>query len=70
MFFKKKKKKKKSKKDKVKSKIVFEDDFDLDEEGLEFLDWFMEEDKMGELRKRVSLLVGGMFEEKKEKMRE
>lgn len=38
MFFKKKKKKKKSKKDKVKSKIVFEDDFDLDEEGLEFLD--------------------------------
>lgn len=74
MPLKKKKKKKKSKKvinkDKVKSKSVPEDDFDSDEEGLEFLDRSMEEDKMGELRRRVSSLAGGMFEEKKEKTRE
>ncbi|XP_018476017.2 RAP domain-containing protein, chloroplastic-like [Raphanus sativus] len=63
---KKKKKKTKSKKDKVKSKSVPEDGFDSDEEDLEFL----EEDKMGELRRRVSSLAGGMFEEKKEKTRE
>ncbi|KAF2613340.1 hypothetical protein F2Q70_00008236 [Brassica cretica] len=47
---KKKKKKKKIKKDKVKSKTVPEDDFDSDDEGLEFLDRSVEEDKMGELR--------------------
>lgn len=74
MPLKKKKKKKKSKKvinkDKVKSKSVPEDDFDSDEEGLEFLDRSVEEDKMGELRRRVSSLAGGMFEEKKEKTRE
>ncbi|KAL0710557.1 hypothetical protein Bca4012_017535 [Brassica carinata] len=67
---KKKKKKKKIKKDKVKSKSVSEDDFDSDEEGLDFLDRSVEEDKMGELRRRVSSLAGGMFEEKKEKTRE
>ncbi|CAA7041831.1 unnamed protein product [Microthlaspi erraticum] len=70
----KKKKKKKSKKvlankDKVKSKNVLEDDFDTDEEDLDFQDPSAE-DKMGELRKRVSSLAGGMFEEKKENMRE
>uniref|UniRef100_A0A1J3I8Q6 RAP domain-containing protein n=1 Tax=Noccaea caerulescens TaxID=107243 RepID=A0A1J3I8Q6_NOCCA len=70
----KKKKKKKSKKvlankDKVKSKSILEDDFDTDEEDLDFQDPLVE-DKMGELRKRVSSLAGGMFEEKKEKTRE
>ncbi|CAH8330963.1 unnamed protein product [Eruca vesicaria subsp. sativa] len=70
MPLKKKKKKKKIKKDKVKSKSIPEDDFDSDEEGLDFLDRSVEEDKMGELRMRVSSLAGGMFEEKKEKTRE
>ncbi|CAH2059871.1 unnamed protein product [Thlaspi arvense] len=74
MPLKKKKKKKKSKKvignkDKVKIKSVPEDDFDSDEEDLDFEDGSVE-DKMGELRKRVSSLAGGMFEEKKEKTRE
>lgn len=70
----KKKKKKKSKKvivkkDKVKSKSIPEDDFDTEDEDLDFEDGFVE-DKMGDLRKRVSSLAGGMFEEKKEKMKE
>lgn len=70
----KKKKKIKSKKvlankDKVKSKSILEDDFDTDEEDSDFQDPSVE-DKMGELRKRVSSLAGGMFEEKKEKTRE
>lgn len=70
----KKKKKKKSKKvtknkDKVKSKSILEDDFDGEEEDLDFQDPSVE-DKMGELRRRVSSLAGGMFEEKKEKTRE
>ncbi|ESQ51773.1 hypothetical protein EUTSA_v10016356mg [Eutrema salsugineum] len=70
----KKKKKKKSKKvtgnkDKVRIKSVPEDDFDTEEEDLDFQDRSME-DKMGELRKRVSSLAGGMFKEKKEKTRE
>ncbi|EOA26698.1 hypothetical protein CARUB_v10022782mg [Capsella rubella] len=71
----KKKKKKKSKKvivnkkDKVKIKSIPEDDFDTDEDDLDFEDGLVE-DKMGDLRKRVSSLAGGMFEEKKEKMKE
>ncbi|KFK31172.1 hypothetical protein AALP_AA6G078400 [Arabis alpina] len=66
----KKKKKKKSKKSKVKSKSILEDDFDGEkDEDLEFQDPSVE-DKMGELRRKVSSLAGGMFEEKKEKTRE
>ncbi|KAG7573287.1 RAP domain [Arabidopsis suecica] len=70
----KKKKKKKSKKvivkkEKVKSKSILEDDFDTEDEDLDFEDGLVE-DKMGDLRKRVSSLAGGMFEEKKEKMKE
>ncbi|KAL1221184.1 RAP domain-containing protein [Cardamine amara subsp. amara] len=70
----KKKKKKKikkeiGKKDKVKIKSIPEDDFDTEEEDLDFEDRSVE-DKMGQLRKKVSSLAGGMFEEKKEKTRE
>ncbi|CAN8315622.1 unnamed protein product [Cochlearia groenlandica] len=71
---KKKKKKKKSKKlmgniAKVKIKSIPEEDVsDGEDEDLDFQDQV--EDKMGELRKRVSSLAGGMFEEKKEKNRE
>lgn len=70
----KKKKKKKSKKvivkkEKVKTKSILEEDFDTEDEDLDFEDG-LAEDKMGDLRKRVSSLAGGMFEEKKEKMKE
>ncbi|CAH8264421.1 unnamed protein product [Arabidopsis lyrata] len=70
----KKKKKKKSKKvivkkEKVKTKSILEEDFDTEDEDLDFEDGVVE-DKMGDLRKRVSSLAGGMFEEKKEKMKE
>lgn len=70
----KKKKKKKSKKvivkkEKVKTKSILEEDFDTEDEDLDFEDGLVE-DKMGDLRKRVSSLAGGMFEEKKEKMKE